>query len=212
MAQSTRPPLLVGCPRAHHVYRNGHASSGRRKNGTSNPVRKHSVSGRKNEVSENRRTGVPNFEHKPCAQSVTVRRKSLRRAFLRVANGPAGRLLADRIAIAMRERQDGEQRRRVRCSGRCRGENPARGNVGSVARLGRERKEMAVGAWYRFVSLERAFYCQKGASKRLNEVCNAPFLQQINELRWPDPNRELVDDARFQIVAARPGAGSRRAA
>jgi len=73
-------------------------------------------------------------------------------------------------------------------------------------------KEMTLGAWHRFAPLKRAFYCQKGASKRLNEVCNAPFLQQINELRWPDPNRELVDDARFQIVAARPGAGSRRTA
>ena len=168
MAQSTRPPLLVGCPRAHHVYRNGHASLGRRKIGTSNAGRKHSVSGRKNEVSENRRTSVPNFEHKPCAQSVTVRRKSLRRAFLRVANGPAGRLLADRIAIAMRERQDGEQRRRVRSSGRCRGKIQLVAAVGQVA--DKAGKEMAPGAQHRFAPLERAFYCQKGASKRLNEA------------------------------------------
>jgi hypothetical protein len=49
-------------------------------------------------------------------------------------------------------------------------------------------KELAVGARHRFVPLKRAFYCQKGASKRLNGAYITVLRKQIKASRWSDPN------------------------
>lgn len=49
-------------------------------------------------------------------------------------------------------------------------------------------KELAVGARHRFAPPKRAFYYQKGASKRLNGAYITASRKQIKALWWSDPN------------------------
>lgn len=70
MVQCTRPPLLVGFPRAHLVCRNGHASSVCRKNDGTQAGGNRAVSEGKSEVSKTCRMGLPKVPHVPRAQIV----------------------------------------------------------------------------------------------------------------------------------------------
>lgn len=49
---------------------------------------------------------------------------------------------------------------------------------------------MALGTRHRFAPLKRAFYYQKGASKRLNGAHITAVRKQIKALWWFDPNRD----------------------